>query len=123
MTTLNDLTTSQIQSIIEIKEQIEALQSQIDSIAGGGEVSSPVQVEAATPAKRKYHITAAHKRKLVKALARARKARWAKYRGEGKAKADKPAKRRKMSAAVKAKIAAAARARWAKVKLEGKKAL
>ena len=124
MTNLNDLTTSQIRSIIAIKEQIEELQSQIDSIAAdGGEIPIPLTEDVPTPAKRKYHITAAHKRKLVKALARARKARWAKIKGTDATTSDKPAKRRKMSAAVKAKIAAAARARWAKVKAEGKKGL
>ena len=124
MTKLNDLTTSQIQSIIAIKEQIEELQSQIDSIAAGGGGNPALSaVEAPVPAKRKYHITAAHKRKLIKALARARKARWAKYRGEGKAKAEKPAKKRKMSAAVKARLSAMAKARWARARAEGKTAL
>jgi len=43
MTNLNDLTTGQILQIIAIKEQIEGLQSQIDSIAsaGGGETPIP----------------------------------------------------------------------------------
>ena len=34
MTKLTDLTTTQLHQIIAIKEQIETLQSQIDSIAG-----------------------------------------------------------------------------------------
>jgi hypothetical protein len=120
MTKLNDLTTAQILQIIAVKEQIETLQGQIDSIIdSGGEVPSPSTVEAPAPAKRKYHITAAHKRKLIKALAKARKIRWAKANYSSK-----PAgKRRKMSAAAKAKIAAAARARWARAKAEGKNAL
>ena len=91
MTDFRDLTTSQLKSIIAIKEQIEALQSQIDSIVGGGEVPSPLTEEAPIPAKRK--LSAAHRRKLVKALAKARKMRWAKGKGEA-ATDSKPAKRK-----------------------------
>jgi len=112
MTNIADLTTGQLLRIIAIKEQIEVLQSQIDSIAGdGGEIPSPAAVEAHAPAKRKYHMTAAHRRKLIKALAKARKMRWAKK------------KDRRSSPAVRAKLRAAAKARWAKVKAEGKKTL
>ena len=108
MTNLKDLTVVQIQRIIDIKEQIEVLQNQLDSIEAS-EGPSPGAVQASAPAKRKYHMTAAHKRKLVKALARARAIRWAKMKGRGPAKADEPAKKkRKVSAAVKAKLAAAA---------------
>jgi len=35
MTNLHDLTTSQLNRIIAIKEQIETLQGEIESIAGG----------------------------------------------------------------------------------------
>jgi hypothetical protein len=116
------LTTTQLRQIIAIKEQIESLQSQLDSIAGG-EVPSPSTEEAPTPAKRKYHMSAAHKRKLIKALARARKIRWARVKAQ-KAKS-KPAKKRdrRSSPEVRAKLAAAARARWAKVRAEGKTTL
>jgi hypothetical protein len=126
MTKINDLTTAQLQRILAIKEQIEGLQSQIDSIAAGGdEVPAPSTVEAPTPAKPKYRMTAAHKRKLIKALARARAIRWARIKGTAPAASDKPAKKkdRRSSPATRAKIAAAARARWAKAKAAGKKAL
>ena len=118
MTKLTDLTTSQLHSIIAIKEQIETLQGEIESIVaggGGGEIPIPAAAEAPTPAKRKYHMTAAHKRKLIKALARARKIRWA--------KASKRAKKgkRRLSAAGRAAIIAGTKARWARVKAEGKK--
>ena len=83
---ITDLTTSQLREIVAIKERIEALQGEIESIAGGGgEVPIPAADEAAVPARRKYHMTAAHKRKLIKALARARRIRWA------NAKAARPA--------------------------------
>jgi len=55
-------------------------------------------------------MSAAHKRKLIKALAKARKIRWAKAKGmvnKGK---------RRISAAGRAAMSAAGKARWAKVK-------
>jgi hypothetical protein len=117
---IRNLTTTQLRQILAIKEQIETLQSQLDSIAGGVEVPPiPAAPEAPAPATRKYHMTAAHKRKLVKALARARKIRWA------MAKAAKPGRKkdRRSSPAVRAKLRAAAKARWAKARAEGKKTL
>ena len=112
------VTTTQLNQIIAIKEQIEALQNQIDSIAGG-EVPTPFAPEAPTPAKRKYHMTAAHKRKLIKALVRARKIRSAKLEAAKRGKR----KDRRSSPAVRAKLRAAAKARWARVRAEGKKGL
>lgn len=117
MTNLTDLTTRQLRTIIAIKDQIETLQRQIQSIAaGGGEAPTPFTLEAPTPAKRKYHMSAAHKRKLIKALARARRIRWARVKTVKK-------KDRRSSPAVRAKLAAAARARWAKARAEGKSRL
>jgi hypothetical protein len=113
---ITNLTTTQLNQIIAIKEQIEALQNQIESIAGGGELPIPATEEAPVPAKRKYHLTAAHRRKLVKALAKARKIRSAKLKAAKK-------KDRRSSQAVRAKLRAAAKARWAKVRAEGKKGL
>jgi len=121
MTKLTDLTTSQLHSIIAIKEQIETLQGQIDSIAagGGGEIPIPSAEEAPTPGKRKYHMTAAHRRKLIKALAKARKIRSAKLKAAKKGKK----KDWRSRPATRAKLRAAARARWAKVRAEGRKRL
>jgi hypothetical protein len=61
-------------------------------------------------------MSAAHKRKLIKALARARRIRWARVKTVKK-------KDRRSSPAVRAKLAAAARARWAKARAEGKSRL
>jgi acetoin utilization deacetylase AcuC-like enzyme len=122
MTKLIDLTTTQLQRAIDIKQQIETLQNELDLIEGG-ETPSKAQIEAPAPAKRQYHMSPTHKRELIKRLAEARAMRSAKIKGTA-AKADKPVrKRRKMSAAAKAKISAAAKARWAKARLEGKKTL
>jgi hypothetical protein len=113
MTNLSSLTTSQLKSLLAIKEQIETLQGQIASIAGEGEVPSPASAKAPVPAKRK--LSAAHRRKLIKALAKARKMRWAKIKGTAKKG------KRRLSAAGRAAIIAATKARWAKVKAAKKK--
>ncbi len=110
MTNLKDLTTAQLQKIIDIKQQIEDLESQLESIEGGGG-------RGPGRPKGRRRMSAAGRR----AIAEAAKARWAKLRGE---KSAKPArKRRKMSAAARAKMAAVAKARWAKAKAAGKKTL
>ncbi len=41
MTNLTTLTTTQLRTIVAIKEQIETLQTQLDSIAGGEEGETP----------------------------------------------------------------------------------
>jgi hypothetical protein len=115
MTTLASLTTSQLRRILAVKEQIETLQSQIDSIAaGGGEIPIPSSVEA--PKKRRR--TAAVRARMSAAA----RARWAKVKGTGET-ALKPAKKgkRRLSAAGRAAIIAATKARWAKVKAAKKK--
>jgi hypothetical protein len=91
MVLLRNLTVEQLRKLLAIREQIEALQGQLDLIvAGSGEVPIPFAEEASVPAKRK--LSAAHRRKLVKALAKARKMRWARVKG-GQAP-PKPAKKR-----------------------------
>lgn len=156
MTNLKDLTTTQLNQILALKEQIETLQSQLDSIAGGGEGETPTplaeedpgrgrrsaavraRMSAAAkarwakrkgtetvdsgPVKQKRKLSASHRRKLIKALAKARKIRLAMLKAaKPAAKAKKKDKR--SSPAVRAKLTAAARARWARVRLEGKKGL
>jgi hypothetical protein len=112
MTTLQNLTVEQLRQLVAIKEQIETLQGEIESIAGGGGSSAP---------------TAPHKRPGRKKMSRsaaariAVTARWAKVRA-AKAEAA-PKKRRKVSAAARARMATAAKARWAKAKAKGKNRL
>jgi hypothetical protein len=67
-------------------------------------------------------MTAGHKRKLIEAMAKARKIRLAKLKGE-KVKSKPARKDKRSSPAVRAKLAAAAKARWARVKAQGKKTL
>jgi hypothetical protein len=119
MTNLANLTTSQLKSIISIKEQIEALQSQIDSIvAGGGEV--PPSFTSDAPTKGRRRMSAAGRARI----AAAQRARWAKVKGkEVAAKPTKMKKDRRSSPATRAKLAAAAKARWAKAREAGKTTL
>jgi hypothetical protein len=117
MTNLTDLTVSQLNHIVAIREKIEKLQGQLDSLVAGGEISSPSSGKA--PKKRR--MSAAGRARIAAAA----RARWARFRGAAPKKAAKPAKKkdRRMSPAVRAKLAEIARARWAKVRADGKKAL
>jgi hypothetical protein len=119
MPNLNDLTTEQIRRIVSIKQQIEALQGQIDSIAAGAD--GEVTPDSVTPTVRKKHRMSRAGRAAIAAAARAR---WARIKGTAPKKS-KPAKKldRRSSPAVRAKLAAAARARWARAKKAGKTTL
>lgn len=108
MTNILDLPTGQLHRIIAIKEEIEKLQGELASIAGGdGEASSPLAVKAP----RKRRMSAASRAKIAAGA----RARWARMRGESTPTVAKKGKRR-LSAAGRAAIIAATKARWAKVK-------
>lgn len=113
MTNLTDLSSAQLQRIIELKQQIEELEAELDSIASGGG-----RRRGRAPGRPKGRRMSAAGRK---AIALAAKKRWAKFR------AGKPAgpakKRKKFSAAARKKMAAVARARWKKAKAAGKTTL
>jgi len=77
MKTLSDLSVDELRGIIALKEQIQSLERQIEAIGGkaGADGSNPTEAPApGKPVKRR--LSAAHRRKLIKALAKARKARW-----------------------------------------------
>jgi hypothetical protein len=120
MINLASLTTAQLNKIISVKEQIEALQGQIDSIVGGANgIAVPTPFTGKAPKKRRMSAAARAK------IAAAQRARWARTKGNG-AVASKPAKKkrdRRSSPAVRAKLAAAARARWKKARAAGKTTL
>jgi hypothetical protein len=109
---LSELSVSQLKRAVQIKEQIEKLESELSSLLG----SSSSRQAAPT----KGGMSEATKAKLRAAA----KARWAKV-NSGKSAGSKAAapKKSKMSAAARAKISAAAKARWAKAKAAGKKGL
>jgi len=111
MKSLFDYSASELKRVIALKEQIEVLEGQIEELIGeAASDSAAVATEVPAPAKRR--LSASHRRKLLKALAKARKVRWAKAKAAGIAPSLK--KRRHMSAAGRAAIGAAAKARWAK---------
>jgi uncharacterized membrane protein YqiK len=115
MTNISNLTTTQLRQIIAIKEQIEKLEGEIDSIAGEGNIPTP----AADEAPRKRRRSAAVRARM----ASAQQARWAKIKGTG-ATDFKPARKDwRSSPAVRAKLSAAAKRRWAKARAEGKRKL
>jgi hypothetical protein len=105
-----NLSVAKLKRIIELKTQIERLQSQLASFASD---STPTAPKA--PGKR-HTMSAAGRRKISLAA----RARWAKVHA-AKAKSPTAAKasgkkKRTMSAAARQKISLAAKARWAKVR-------
>jgi len=112
---ITNLTPSQLRQIADLKEKIEALETELAALAGG---KTPALVEApelAVPAKPgRRTMSPAHKAKIRAA----QKIRWAKYNAGKTKPAVKPGKRgpNKMSAAGRAAISAAAKARWAKIR-------
>ena len=114
MKSLSDLSVADLRRVIALKEQVESLEGQLEALAGESSADAASTAEAPPPAKRaKRHLSAAHRRKLIKALARARKMRWAKAKATG---TDAAPKKRRMSVAGRAAISAAAKARWARVR-------
>ena len=107
---LFNLSSAQLRQAADLKEKIEALQSQLSQFQGADEV---VADPAEAPRKK---ISAAG----IERIRAAQKVRWAKTKvgTPDTAPVAVPAKRgrRKMSAAGRARIAAAARARWARVR-------
>jgi|SRR5271155_2387619 len=104
-----NLSVAKLKRIIELKTQIERLQSQLASFASD---STPTTPKASG---KRHKMSAAGRRKISLAA----KERWAKVHA-AKAKSPTAAKapgkkKRTMSAAARKKISLAAKARWAKV--------
>jgi hypothetical protein len=113
MSNLQNLTVAQLREVVAIKEKIEELQSELDSIIGGAPVTDGRKTRKMSRAARA-------------AIAAAQRARWAKVKKEAGSSNDASASKkpkRKVSAAARAKLAAVAKARWAKVKASGKSKL
>ena len=112
MSLINDLSVQQLRHAANLKEQIAALEKELNQLLG-----SPVKPVAAIAVKKKGGMSAAGKARIVAA----QKPRWAKIKSaKPAAKAALPVKVAKtkftMSPEAKAKISAAAKARWAKIK-------
>jgi hypothetical protein len=143
MTNISELTTHQLHKIIAIKEQIEKLQGELESLAAtnGDHAPAPKGKRTMSAAARAKIAAAARdrwarvkgtapetaKRKMSAAgraaISAAAKARWAKEKGSASEETAPKKKDRRMSPSVKARLAEIARARWAKVKAAGKSTL
>ena len=121
-TDIRSLTTSQLKSVIAIKEKIESLEAELASILGGSapapakRLGRPPKAVKAQKVGKKRGISAAGRAAIVAA----QKARWARVKAGEVSKAapaNAPGKRkRKLSPEGRAAIIAAAKARWAKAK-------
>jgi len=120
MTNLHNLTIAELRRAVAIKEQIEALQNELDSVVG----AESVEPEAEAPVRRKRRGMSRAARARISA---AQKARWAKTRRGVKVYAEAAApeekKKRRVSRAARAKLSAAAKARWARAKASGQSSI
>lgn len=105
----HNISTDQLRRALQIKEQIESLQGQLESLLSG---SARVQSSATLGGRRRNKMSAAGRARI----AAAQRARWAKVKRTSSNGAAPHKRRNKMSAAGRARIAAAARARWARVR-------
>jgi hypothetical protein len=114
MTNLKDLTTTQLNQILALKEQIETLQSQLDSIAGGGEGETPTPLAEEDPGRGRRSAAVRAR------MSAAPKARWAKRKGTETVDSGPVKQKRKLSASHRRKLikalAKARKMRWAKRK-------
>ena len=123
--TLSDLSVPELRKVLQIKEEIASLESQLKAVLGASAPSASVVASAAKPVAAKRGGRRKLSPEARERIAAAQRARWAARRG-GKAVA-KPAKaakvakpaagkrggRRKLSPEARERIAAAQRARWA----------
>jgi len=110
-TSLNYLSVSDLRKAANLKEQIEALESELNHLIGGG--SKVASIVPAVTTRKKRGMSAAGRARIIAA----QKARWAKVKAVKAVKGAKPAKKKRgMSAEGRARIVAAQKARWAKVK-------
>src|SRR5437764_1035689 len=104
MSNLSSLSSAQLRSAADIKDQIETLNKELGSLLGG---SSSTAAKSSVP-KGKRKMSAGARAKI----AAAQKARWAKVNA-GKPAAKAPAKKTAKPAAKKSKMSAEGRARIA----------
>jgi len=123
MTNLHNLTVADLRKALAIKEKIEELQSELNSVAGTGGMAAEKPAARGPGRPRKRHMSA----EARAAIGAAQKARWARARRAGKAAARAAApvekKKRRLSRAARAALSAAAKARWAKAKASGQSTL
>ena len=110
-----NVSSTDLRRAIALKEQIEALTSELAGIFG--ELAGSTTKRLGRPPG--TGMSAAGRARI----AAAQRARWAKVKGKGNITDGAAKPKRKMSAAGRARIAAAAKARWAKAKAAGRSRL
>jgi hypothetical protein len=106
MSTIANLSISQLKQALDIREKIESLERELNGISDG-EIPAPV-----APAQQGRRRMSPAARARIAAGARAR---WARVKGTADTASAPPKKaRRKLSAAGRAAIVAATKARWAR---------
>ena len=103
---LATVTAVQLRQAIAIKEQIEALETELATIFGAGPAS--VTTKAAPAGKRT--MSAAGRARV----AAAQRARWARQKGSAPQALEAPKPKRKISPEARQRMVAGAKARWAK---------
>jgi len=106
---------AQLRRALELKEKIEALESELNGILGN---SSEVP-EASGPRRGKKRFSLATRRKM----AAAQRARWGSNNEVATVKPARRRKRRRMSAAARALLSKRAKQRWKKAKAAGRSRL
>jgi hypothetical protein len=101
-----NITPTQLRKAADIKERIDALQSELNEILGG---SGPVEAPETEAPRKKYKFSAAGRARMRAA----QKARWAAIKGTAPSAGPAPKKKRRMSAEGLANIRAGVAKRWA----------
>jgi hypothetical protein len=109
MSSIINITPQQLRRAADLKEKMDALETELNSILG-----SPAQMSDGAVVRKRRKMSRAGRARIAAAA----RARWAKIKAGRPSPARKPKKR--MSAAAKARLAAIARARWRKAKAAGK---
>ena len=113
---LSDLSVSELRKVLQIKEEIASLETQLGVVLGAPAAPAAKPARGKRGGRRKLSPEARER------IASAQRARWAAQRGGApKPAVAKPAKgkrggRRKLSPEARERIAAAQRARWAAVR-------
>ena len=124
MTNVSDLSVTQLKRAVEIKEQIEKLESELSAVFGSTSSSQAAPAKGGMSEATKAKLRAASKARWAKINADKQSAPVAKNKGSKPAAAAKAApKKTTMSPAARKKISDAAKARWAAAKASGKKGL
>jgi len=111
---LGNLSADQLRRAAEIKEQIDALQGELEQLLG-------IERDLVSP--RAGRLKRRMSPATIARMRSAQRARWARIKGETPAGRNFRKGRRRMSAAAKARLSEIATARWRKARAAGKTTL